>query len=105
METKSIRATARPAVRWPFRILAAFVLAVGVVATVGMAWSIGHHEMAAMRWQFLAGLPGFAWLLRQTWHAAVHGQSAKPEYWPFASQRVFNGYVVVWMVLTLTAAG
>lgn len=95
MNTQSPATTPRIAVRWPFRVLAVLIILTGVVAIVGMALS-GWHGAASARWQFLASLPGFAWLLRLGWYAAVRGRPPAAEYWPFASQRVLACYVIVW---------
>ena len=86
----------RVPVRWPFRLLAAVVVVAGIVATIGLVLSGWHQGAVTMRWQFLASLPGVAWFVRLCWYAAIRGRSSGQEWWPFASQRVFICYVIVW---------
>lgn len=95
MSTQSPTTTPRVAVRWPFRVLAVLIILTGIAAVVGMALSGWQHGTVSARWQFLANLPGFAWLFRLAWHAAIRGRPPAPEYWPFASQRVLACYFVV----------
>ena len=98
MQTTTINAAARTPVRWPFRLLAGFVVLAGIVATAGMALSGWHQGASSVQWQFLASLPGVAWLVRLCWYAAIRGRTPSSECWPFASQRVFTCYVVVWFL-------
>jgi hypothetical protein len=84
--------------RWPFRILAALVVLAGIVATIGMVVSGWYQGAAVIRWQLLASLPGLVWLGRLCWYAAFRGRVPVQESWPFASQRVFAVYVILWFV-------
>ena len=86
-------------VRWPFRILAALIVLAGVVAVIGtgvMGWS---EADSSLKWQFLASLPGMAWFVRLAGYAAIRGKSPAAEYWPFASDRVFLLYFIIWLVV------
>lgn len=98
-ETTSAGSNPRVPVRWPFRVLAALVVVAGIVATFGSVLAGWHQGAATVRWQLLASLPGFAWLVRLAWCAAIYGRSPTQEYWPFASQRIFLFYVVLWFVV------
>lgn len=95
-EIVSANSTRKIPVRWPFRILAGLVVLAGIIATGGMVLAGWHQGAAVIRWQLLASLPGFVWFGRLCWYAAFRGQSPKQESWPFASQRVFTFYVIVW---------
>lgn len=95
-ETASTKATRKVPIRWPFRILAGIVVLAGIAATAGMALSGWHQDAALVRWQLLASLPGLLWFGRLCWYAALRGKSPGQECWPFASQRVFTFYVIVW---------
>jgi len=75
MDTGSPNVTPRVPVRWPFRILAALVVLAVAVATIGTLSLGSSHDAPSFKWQFLAGLPGMAWLARLAWHAAIHGKS------------------------------
>lgn len=105
MEAAHITSTARKSVRWPFRIFAALILLLAVVAPMGygyIAWSEGRAMLA---WQLLASLPAAAWFIRFNWHAAIHGRSPATEHWPFASQRVLSCYMLAWMFMLLCPFG
>ncbi|HET8942862.1 MAG TPA: hypothetical protein VFN13_12840 [Rudaea sp.] len=97
-EAASISSTRNVPIRWPFRILAGLVVLADIVATVGMVISGWHQGAAVIQWQLLASLPGLVWFGRLCWYAAFRGQSPAQESWPFASQRVFAAYVILWSV-------
>ena len=99
METNTQRA--RLPVRWPFRILAAFIVATCVAALIGTGMSVWSQGLASIKWQFLAALPGIAWLGRLA-YAAVQGHLSAPAYWPFASQSVFNWYTLISIAVLLS---
>jgi hypothetical protein len=82
-------------VRGPFRFLAGFICLAGSVAVLGtacMAWGRGTQLVPA---NFIVWLPGLAWLIRLSFHAALHGAAPKNELWPFASSRVANCYFLI----------
>ena len=102
MDTELLNVTPRLPVRWPFRILAAIVVLAVAAATVGTlagTLALGRsHDAPSFKWQFLAGLPGMAWLARLAWYAAIRGKSPASPCWPFASYRVFFIYVIIWAI-------
>jgi hypothetical protein len=87
----------RPAVRVPFRFLAAVICLTALVVIVGtgyMAWQ-GVH---ALQVKDVVMLPGVLWLMRLMFLAAV-GRTVPPkdhvsrhDHWPFASARVAGCY-------------
>lgn len=85
----------RVSVRWPFRVLAALVALVGVMAVIGAM--VACWTQAPERWRWLAALPGMLWLIRTAWHAARHGRSWPNPSWPFASERVLGVYMALWL--------
>jgi hypothetical protein len=99
METESSSINPEIVVRWPFRAFAALVVLAGFIAAAVMLadWS---QEPVLLKWQFLAGLPVASWLIRIAWYAVIRGRSPVPEYWPFASQRVFACYVALWLAVS-----
>lgn len=99
MEIAPITAKPRNPVRWPFRILAALIVLVCAVVLAGIGFATWTHEQPLLQWQWLASLPGMLWFARVSWHAAVRGRSPATDHWPFASQRVFNCYMIVWMIM------
>jgi hypothetical protein len=57
-----------------------------------MAWQRGTQLVPAT---FIIWLPGIVWLMRLSFHAAVHGNVPDNEHWPFASGRVANCYCLI----------
>ena len=98
MDTELLNVTPRLPVRWPFRMLAAIVVLAVAAATVGTVALGRSHDAPSFKWQFLAGLPGMAWLARLAWYAAIRGKSPASPRWPFASYRVFFIYVIIWAI-------
>src|SRR3954468_3748921 len=99
MET--IKQHPRLSVRWPFRILGAFIVAVCAAVVIGTGVSVWSTGLASIKWQFLAALPGMIWLGRLA-YAAVRGRLSAPGYWPFASQKVFNWYALISIAVWLS---
>lgn len=90
----------RVAVRGPFRVLAALIFAAGLLAIGGMAYGLWDGRLVTtdpVFVQMLVAVPGMLWLLRIAGHCARYGTVRQGEYpwWPFASQRVMNAYVVL----------
>lgn len=85
-------------VRWPFRILAAFFVLFCVAALIGTVVAVWLRGPGLLKWQFLVNLPGVAWFARLAWQAAIHGDVKGPAYWPFRTQRMFNYYMILWVV-------
>jgi len=98
MEMQASIGKPKASVRWPFRILAALIVLVGVLAMAGVMLVGPPHEQRSVKWQFVASLPGMLWLVHQAWWAALKGRSATHSSWPFASERVLACYVAVLMV-------
>jgi hypothetical protein len=88
-------AVPRVAVRWPFRFLAALIFLAGVVALFASALQIYSLGAPFLQPHAIVALPGIAWLLRITWHAARDARSPAQEWWPFASSRVFFWYAAL----------
>ena len=88
----------RLSVRWPFRMLAALIVAAGAATLTGTGMSVWSQGLASTKWQILVSLPGMAWLVRLA-YAAVRGRLSAPGYWPFASQRVFKWYSWILIVV------
>ncbi len=89
-------------VRWPFRFLAALILAALGAAVLGYAWAILNGDarpgdQASTR--LLAILPVLACMLNWAWSAAVHGRAPTHQHWPFASERVLTAYLIAVYVL------
>jgi hypothetical protein len=83
----------RRPVRMPFRVLAALVGMLGVVAVVGTPFLIwrGAHVITAGD---ILMLPLMAWGIRLMFHAVAHGNSpGSANCWPFASLGVWNCYI------------
>jgi len=88
-------------VRAPFRLLAGFIYLTGTVAVLGtayMAWRSGTQLVPA---NSIIWLPGIAWLMGLTFHAAVHGTAPDNEHWPFASARVASVYYLIVLFFTV----
>ncbi len=86
----------RPAVRVPFRVMAAFILIMSSVVVVGTAFFIGRGARALTAGDILM-LPLFAWFGRLALHAARYGKTSQSgqEWWPFASSSVWNCYTTL----------
>jgi hypothetical protein len=87
-------------VRWPFRILASLIVAACVFGVIGNVFAGWPIETPLLKWQFLAALPGTAWLGRLAWHVAIHGRPPASPHWPFASDNVLFWYVVTFAVVS-----
>ncbi len=107
MTTAAI-ASRRPAVRVPFRVLAALLCLILLGVAVGMAFMIWKGGVQALRVQDVLMLPSGLWFGRLMFLAAV-GASAVPskdliprhDYWPFATARVASVY---WLIFLCVAA-
>jgi hypothetical protein len=85
-------------VRWPFRILAGFVLLMCVATLIGTGLVAWYRGLASLKWQFLVQLPAIAWLARLSWSATIRGNPPDQAYWPFSSLRMFKWYMVIFVV-------
>lgn len=99
METNTQHA--KLSVRWPFRILAAFLVLVCITALIGTGITVWSQGLTSVKWQLLVALPGMAWLGRLA-YAAIRGRLAARGYWPFASQSVFNWYSLLSIFVLLS---
>lgn len=99
MEIQSPRVTPKAIVRWPFQMLAALIVLVGLLAIVGGAVAGWTRGGPWSKWQLLATLPAILWLIGFAWSAAVHGKSPLRPAWPFASDRVLMFYWLVWVIV------
>jgi hypothetical protein len=102
MDTQSHNVSYRVAVRWPFRILAVIIVLAGLVAVAGAVFAWWSYGAGLPKWQFLFSLPGIAWLIRVAWESAIRGRSPASQYWPFASQKVFTVYAIVFLLASYT---
>src|ERR1700733_116072 len=83
-----------PSVRTPFRVLAGIIGIMGVTAVVGTSFMIWRGTRVLTIGDVLM-LPGMTWFIRLAFHAAVKSRVPSNENWPFASQGVWNFYVLL----------
>jgi hypothetical protein len=85
-------------VRMPFRVLAAFVGVLAVVAVLGTPFLIWRGVRVLAVGDVIM-LPMTAWFMRLMLHAAVRGKSpADAPWWPLASPGVWNYYIVLLLI-------
>jgi hypothetical protein len=92
------------AVRWPFRVLAALFLASMVVAYGCVAISLwqGHHIFGSIA-EGLLLQPFSLWFGRLCYFAAATGSMPRSgNGWPFATEQLFNIYLLFLTIFLLT---
>lgn len=100
--TPAITASRRPAVRAPFRILAALLCLTFIGVAVGLAYMTWKGGAQALRVQDVLMLPGGLWLGRLMLMAALGSMGppkdsvSRHDYWPFATARVAGCY---WLIV------
>jgi hypothetical protein len=98
--TTTATQTGRPAVRWPFRILAAAIClaVISVVALGAFAFWVG--KLRAIDTRTIVWVPGMLWFSRHAYHAARYGRAAPGSWWPFASESVAKWYFMLVLIGT-----
>jgi len=109
--TTAVIASRRPAVRAPFRVLAAILFLLFLGIAVGMAFMVWKGGVHALRVQDVLILPGGLWFGRLMFYAAVAGRTVPPkdhvprhEHWPFASRGVASAYWLIFICVSLAAS-
>jgi hypothetical protein len=95
MIASSANSKTRPAVRWPFRAIAAVILVASVAVTFSVVWSIWSPDATRLPLSILIDLPAALMGIRLGYFAAVRGCAPTTMYWPFASGRIVFWYFVV----------
>jgi hypothetical protein len=86
-------------VRWPFRILAAILLAAATFAFLGMAYkAVAHHDLKAAL-AAVSCLPITALLVRTGGGAMLFGRVVGTPLWPFASGYVALAWVAIFYLV------
>ena len=86
-------------VRWPFRGLAAILLAAATFAFLGMAYKAAtHHDLKAAL-NAVSCLPIAALLVRTGGGAVLFGRVVKTPLWPFASGYVALAWIAIFFVV------
>jgi hypothetical protein len=98
--TTAATASRRPAVRAPFRVLAALLCLSFIGAAVGMAIMIWRNGLPALRVQDVLLLPGMLWFLRLAFYAAARGTVPPQDNWPFATARVAGIYWLIFLCVS-----
>jgi hypothetical protein len=93
----------RPAVRTPFRVLAALLCLSFIGAAVGMATMIWKGGLQALRVQDVLLLPGMLWFLRLAFYAAARGTVPPQDNWPFATRGVAGVYWLIFLCVSAAA--
>jgi hypothetical protein len=92
MMTPAAAVRSRPAVRLPFRMLAALAGVLFISAALGLAYMTWDRGMQTLRVKDVVMLPGMMWFVRLLFYAAFHGTVPSSVNWPFATSGVFRGY-------------
>lgn len=105
--TTVVTASRRPAVRAPFRVLAALLCLIFIGVAVGMAYMTWKGGVQALRVQDVLMIPGWLWFGRLM-VLAVLGRTGPPKdhvsrhnHWPFATARVASVY---WLIVICLSA-
>lgn len=93
--------TVRRPVRMPFRVLAALIC-VTVAVTAGAMLFMAWRDVYIVKVGDILMLPLEAWVVRMLYHAAARGTTPEDgPYWPLASRRVWNCYVVLLLAYSI----
>ena len=88
-------------VRWPFRVLAGLILLVSALAAVVYCLAIWNGALGDPSIAHAIYLPAFAWFYNLCYSAAANGAAPDNATWPFASESVFNTYMILILLSTL----
>ena len=87
-------------VRWPFRVLAALLVAATLFAQFGSVYHTFAYQDMKAALVTIAFLPLTALLLRTGGGAVMSGQIVRVPEWPFASKNVAGVWVVISLVVS-----
>jgi hypothetical protein len=102
--TTVVIASRRPAVRAPFRVLAAIICLLLLGIAAGMVFTVWKSGVHALRVQDVMLVPGGLSFGRLTFYAAVRATVPPQDHWPFATPGVARAYWLIFICLSVAAS-